>query len=365
MRRSFTIINSLLSWFLLMSWTIKAEVYTTYCEGDLTEGICSPVWSGTTVSSGDTVIVNHATYITKNFNINGTLVVSDGSLLTVSGNLKIGKNGYLIVDGILVAKSIDNDGTIQVNGDVTVQGNLINNGTGIIEGAGGNIYVGNNAISNGGGTIRGNINICSVDGSTNPVIANSGHVDYSSVAICGVILPVQLISFKATNTTSGNLLTWVTASEINSDGFEVQRSDNARDFKSIGFVKSSGGEKVLKTYNWYDYENLNQQAYYRLLMIDYDGTIAYSDIVCTGSVEGIHISVFPNPVSSGEFIRIESSDKNDLDVQLIDYSGKVIHNAKRNSEGLFSISTTGINPGLYQIKVSGQSGSEIKPLMVR
>ncbi|MFQ5823941.1 MAG: hypothetical protein ACE5JB_07795 [bacterium] len=77
-------------------------------------------------------------------------------------------------------------------------------------------------------------------------------------------------------------LKWTTQNEINLKGFEVQRgfdNKNDKDFKAIGFVKTSIEKKDKKNYSFEDksvFKQIERTFYYRLKILDNDGSFSYS-----------------------------------------------------------------------------------------
>jgi hypothetical protein len=96
-------------------------------------------------------------------------------------------------------------------------------------------------------------------------------------------LPVELVSFAAEVTGNNVLLNWVTASEINNRGFEIQRVLSTEygvlRWEVIGFVEGHGTTTETNFYSFID-ENLSQGKYqYRFKQIDFDGTFEYSNVI--------------------------------------------------------------------------------------
>ncbi len=91
-------------------------------------------------------------------------------------------------------------------------------------------------------------------------------------------LPIELVSFNAVCQNNGTtLLKWTSATEVNAEKFEIQKSTNAMDFVSIGTVPAQypyGGN-----YSYTDNTKNSGITYYRLKMIDKDGSFKYSDII--------------------------------------------------------------------------------------
>ncbi len=93
-------------------------------------------------------------------------------------------------------------------------------------------------------------------------------------------LPVELSSFTANaNMRSVNIM-WSTITEVNSSVFEIERTLHSDpSWVKVGEVAASGNSSSLKEYSFTD-KNLNSGKYfYRLKMIDADGTFEYSKII--------------------------------------------------------------------------------------
>jgi hypothetical protein len=106
-------------------------------------------------------------------------------------------------------------------------------------------------------------------------------------------LPVELISFVSEVNGNKITLNWMTATEVNSYGFNVERSDTPLHFPSregkeqsdrgvwetIGFVEGSGNSNSTKLYSFVDKDITSGSYSYRLKQIDIDGSYSYSNIV--------------------------------------------------------------------------------------
>jgi hypothetical protein len=101
---------------------------------------------------------------------------------------------------------------------------------------------------------------------------------WSSGATGSTSLPVELISFTATQHKTSIELHWRTASELNNNYFEVQKSTEGILFKSIGQLPGKGTTTEISTYTFTD-DVIRPVAYYRLKQVDYDGAFTYSNII--------------------------------------------------------------------------------------
>ncbi|MEM9887479.1 MAG: GEVED domain-containing protein [Bacteroidota bacterium] len=143
------------------------------------------------------------------------------------------------------------------------------------------------------------------DRSVGPAI--DGEVeDYMSV---GGVLPVELVSFKGSIKDCQVILNWATASEENFSHFEVQRSINGKVFEHLDKIAGAGNSTGYNEYQLID-DTHAQTQYYRLKMIDEDGTYEYSDVIAVSSdcdTKSVDLSVYPSPIDKHEFLTVEFS----------------------------------------------------------
>ncbi|WP_156152567.1 T9SS type A sorting domain-containing protein [Flammeovirga sp. OC4] len=133
-------------------------------------------------------------------------------------------------------------------------------------------------------------------------------------------LPVELISFDAIAEVSKVKLEWSTASEVNNDGFEVQRSIDGENWSSIGRIEGAGNSSVRLDYLFID-DNpvMNQMSYYRLIQTDFDGSETVFDpvpVFIEGDAAEAGLVVYPNPVHDGKLNVLLKSWKGDVEIGL-------------------------------------------------
>lgn len=93
-------------------------------------------------------------------------------------------------------------------------------------------------------------------------------------------LPIELLYFQGYKTSCGiNYLIWETATEMNNDRFEIERSIDAINFEKIVMIKGAGNSTSNNKYNFVDSKPSQQLNYYRLRQIDYDNKSEVSSII--------------------------------------------------------------------------------------
>ncbi|MEK6479894.1 hypothetical protein WJR50_20290 [Catalinimonas sp. 4WD22] len=151
-----------------------------------------------------------------------------------------------------------------------------------------------------------------------------------SFGTANVVLPVELLSFSVKMEGKHALLQWVTASEKNNDFFEIERSVNGQDWKSLGTVKGAGDSYQELGYNFTDKNPLYGLSYYRLRQVDFDGQFDYSNVVVLENFEDYAVTpdpkmlLYPNPASLEELIIRAFNLKPwmEVEVMLLDAYGK-------------------------------------------
>ncbi|MDQ6477730.1 hypothetical protein [Dyadobacter sp. LHD-138] len=185
----------------------------------------------------------------------------------------------------------------------------------------------------------------------------TGTIRMDNIIINGTVtsaLPVRLISFAGYTEKNAIVLTWSTAWEEQNQGFEIQRSINALNFETVGYVDGNSTVKTRSDYMFKDNDIHSEQTYYfRLKQLDSDGSFEFSRIISVNPDHGEGSFVFPNP-SKGSF-RVTMKSNHTNNFKLYNAFGTEIpidtHLADKMPDS-FVISPKGIiPPGIYLLKV--------------
>lgn len=148
---------------------------------------------------------------------------------------------------------------------------------------------------------------------------------WSAVLIPLGPLPVSLLSFAAEAAGTTHLIKWVTTSEVNTKMFEVQRSTNGRDFVAAGNSIASKGVGSGAAYSFTVAQTWQGNNFYRLKMVDNDGSFTYSNIVLLTNMTAIQVSVYPNPTADWLYVSIPAFENSKpITASLIDGAGKLL-----------------------------------------
>ena len=171
------------------------------------------------------------------------------------------------------------------------------------------------------------------------------------------VLPVTGLEFNATKQNSNAVLNWKTTSETNSVGFQVERSSDAVNYDSIGFVQGRGVNGNGATYRFLDNAALNGTSYYRLKQKDISGVFTYSSVKSLDFEKAASFTIYPNPVQNILYIKSTVVLRN-ATIQIFDVSGKMIRTMSLAGTGILQVPVDNLSSGIYHAKILGGSYQE-------
>ncbi len=194
-----------------------------------------------------------------------------------------------------------------------------------------------------------------------PFVQFDGLTSFSgggAAAGAGGGLPVELTFFTGRNTNLGNELTWSTASQEAFSHFEIERSGNGADFISIDNIHGTANTLEVSNYSLMDRIPLTGRNYYRLKMVDLDGTYEYSNVVVLSTNKNDNIiSVYPNPAKDLLTVSFVQSTQSELTYQITNMDGLMVTTGALNADQpVIDIQTLPV--GIYIISVISESGNQ-------
>lgn len=112
------------------------------------------------------------------------------------------------------------------------------------------------------------------------------------------LIPVELESFAASVNETEVTLNWITATETNNRGFELERKSSNSNFELVAFIAGKGNASEKNYYSFNDNLSLGGKYWYRLKQIDLDGSFTYSNEVSVDINQPVEYSLqqnYPNP----------------------------------------------------------------------
>ncbi len=220
-----------------------------------------------------------------------------------------------------------------------------------------------------------NFNGISPTGTWTLRVKDNGNDDGGTLTAWGIrvcannlVIPVEMVDFKATPLKSKIQLNWQTATELNNAGFDIQRStDPLSNFTKIGFVKGQGNASKLVDYQFFD-ENvrLGTTYYYRLRQMDLDGKEMFSKIEAANlDKDGVwDIAIEPNPAESILNIEVLGKAQQTIRLDMFSMEGKLILSKKLAAENAkTTIDLTPLSSGIYMLKCYTETSYFVKKVV--
>ncbi len=185
------------------------------------------------------------------------------------------------------------------------------------------------------------------------LILNPGCITLGSGNIsCLAILPVTWASFEAEKQGQMADLDWVTATELHTDHFVVERSTDGRTFEEIGAVAGAGTSYDERAYGFMDTKPARGTNYYRIKQVDTDGNFEYSTIRSLHFDSSEEIVVFPNPAKKYVDIIVPDTEPRNgdlLDVEIYNSQGLLVKIVALSQRASIDLSL--LPSGAYQFKI--------------
>lgn len=234
-------------------------------------------------------------------------------------------------------------------------------------GSGGVVY--SNASLNGATSVAGGasgltagaIPYGATDGAAGILVQNSLGSSFPSLSNACGILPVKLTGFAVQKKGNDVVLNWSAASEYNFKEYVIEQSTNGVSFTAVGTVAAKGSSTSIA----YQYTDLNaasksKELFYRLKLVDIDGSVNYSTIQKVRFFEGPGLDIRPTVVNRGLNIAITLSGSNagSFAVRVLDINGKVVLSQQKVSGGQYLLNTQNLTKGVYMVHVMASDGFE-------
>lgn len=176
-------------------------------------------------------------------------------------------------------------------------------------------------------------------------------------------LPLSLVSFEARKIAERTIqLDWATTAEVNTSHFEIQRSNDAQNFESLGLVDAVGNSNNRQNYQFTDFSPLSGTSYYRLKMVDADASFSYSPIRSVrleGDILPEISQLFPNPFITDLNLELRLNPQENYQIRLVDMLGRDVFQ-KQLTPSQVSISKlrlelATLSSGTYLLVLEGKS----------
>lgn len=166
-------------------------------------------------------------------------------------------------------------------------------------------------------------------------------------------LPIELLRFDAGLIEGERAVqcSWSTASEQNTDHFEVQRSLDGVGFETIGELPAAGNSIVEMDYALIDHDPLPGMSYYRLEDVDLDGQRTTSVVrsILRHAGPG-SINIWPMADGGGMMISWLSETNGTVDGELLDMEGRLVQSVQLRPG--IGVPISGLPAGCYIVRTA-------------
>lgn len=187
-------------------------------------------------------------------------------------------------------------------------------------------------------------------------ISNDGYYSLGTKDYTASPLPAELVSLTGVAFPEGNKLEWLTSTEVNNKGFEIQRRmENEADFTTIDFVEGNNNSASTIAYNYFD-TYVDGSAYYRLKQVDFDGKYEFSQIIYVERNKvalPINVVLYPNPVSETLQIKFENAPNSQVEVRVFNSNGQEVKvKLTSTNDYQYWLSVAGMQKGSYTVQIN-------------
>jgi Secretion system C-terminal sorting domain len=167
----------------------------------------------------------------------------------------------------------------------------------------------------------------------------------------GGVLPINLISFSGTSNGPLNKILWITAGEQNSAYFDLERSTDGITFSKAATIAAQSNNSSNKNYSYNDTKGVSDVYYYRLKMVDTDGSFKYSAIIRLNNKQRGVISLYPNPAKETVTVSISDTKLLHTDLRITDMNGSLVKTVYINNLQQ-PVDISRMNAGTYIIQLA-------------
>ena len=171
------------------------------------------------------------------------------------------------------------------------------------------------------------------------------------------ITPVKIKKFTADYINGAVNLNWIATEEINSLFFDIECSENGKNFKRTDRVLASNSA-LGGSYHYSDKAPGGSKLYYRLKMVDKQGTYSYSNTVVVDIRDNCKFSIYPNPATENISIEMLIDKPETVIAEIINLQGKVVltKGGIKLNPGINNIplNVSSLNKGEYVVIIKGK-----------
>jgi len=188
-------------------------------------------------------------------------------------------------------------------------------------------------------------------------------------------IPVELVSFNASVIRDAVELSWMTATETNNQGFEIERASSSttpvQGWEQVGYAAGFGTTTEPKAYSFIDSKLETGSYTYRLKQIDFDGTFEYSNEINVEVEIPLQYALeqnYPNPFNPSTKINYSIPEDGFVKLAVYNLLGEevaAIVNAFQKADRYeVNFNASGLSSGVYVYKIESANYTASKKLVL-
>ena len=178
-------------------------------------------------------------------------------------------------------------------------------------------------------------------------------------------LPLTLLSFNAQQNDKNVLLKWVTSNQVNTNYFDVERSTDGIHFFKIEKVAAQNNGANTNDYSCVDSNVPLGILYYRLKIVDTNGSFTYSPIVTINNKKVLELHIYPNPATTYTTIQLPNSGGQHVAINIFNEQGQLVKQFLQNNATQIQIDIAALASGTYQVFVNDGQNKYTQKLIVK
>ena len=188
---------------------------------------------------------------------------------------------------------------------------------------------------------------------------------------CDTPLSSSFLSFSGKKVYNHSFLEWSTTGENEAVTYNIEKSNNASIFETIGSVPGRGSQaSASNNYSFTDPVTITATAFYRLRIVNAAGNTKFSNTVVLhhNDQAGLSFVSVTNPFDREISFQVSSSESGILHIMLMDQTGRIVAEQKKEiSNSLSRISlyrTESLPVGAYYLRLF-MNGKSIQKKLIR
>lgn len=164
--------------------------------------------------------------------------------------------------------------------------------------------------------------------------------------------PIDLQNFTTLTTKSGIILNWETSSEVDNAYFEIEHSQDGKNFSSIGQINGQGQSDEIHKYQWVDKNPFEGNNFYRLKQVDFSGKFSFSSTRLNYWTAAVYnkVTILQNPIQDILSLDLQITDNKPINLQLFNLKGQLLRQKEVKDSTNIIWSLHDLPAGIYILK---------------